>query len=55
MAMEAYKEHTRTGKLGLINNAVTMAALSIKTTPEESDLLLSRLNNYGVMLERRYR
>jgi hypothetical protein len=31
-----------------------MAGSSIKATPEESDLLSGHLNNYGVMLEKRY-
>src|SRR5271163_1470115 len=55
MARQAYEEYTGTGKLDSINKAVSMAGYSVKATPEESDSLPGRLNNYGVMLETRYK
>jgi hypothetical protein len=55
MAVQAYEEHTRTGKLDSINMAVSIAAYSVKSTPEGSNLLPGCLNNYGLMLETRYK
>ena len=54
MAIQAYEEYTRTGKLDSINIAVSMAGYSVKASPEESDSLPDRLNNYGAMLVTRY-
>jgi hypothetical protein len=43
MAMQAYEEHTRTGKFDWINVAVAMAAELVTYTPADSDSLPTHL------------
>lgn len=54
LAQQAYYEHTGTGQLDSINQAVGFARLSLELAPGESTFFPTLLNCYGVILITRF-